>query len=131
MHRLAFWLALSLGGAASPTGAAPSGLWTGPYQDVSLAPVPLAAPAWLPAPAPGRVLVWAFATGTCGHERWRANDDAAGTEAFARAGVAEMLRRGQDYVVSTGGAGSMSGTRMGNPSGPFGGTAPTGGFPPS
>lgn len=34
-------------------------------------------------------------------------------------------------VVSTGGAGSVSGTRMGNPSGPFGGTAPTGGFPPS
>jgi hypothetical protein len=103
MHRLAFWLALSLGGAASPTGAAPSVLWTGPYQDVSLAPAPLAAPAWLPAPAPGRVLVWAFATGTCGQERWRANDDAASTEAFARAGVAEMLRRGQDYVVSTGG----------------------------
>ena len=103
MHRLAFWLALSLGGAASPTGAAPPALWTGPYQDVSLAPTPLAAPAWLPAPAPGRVLVWAFATGQCGQERWRANDGDAETEAFARAGVAEMLRRGQDYVISTGG----------------------------
>ena len=103
MHRLAYWLVLGLGGAAPPTGAAPSALWTGPYQDVSLAPTPLAAPAWLPAPAPGRVLLWAFATGHCGQERWRPNDTEADTDAFARAGVAEMLRRGQDYVVSTGG----------------------------
>jgi hypothetical protein len=49
------------------------------------------------------VLVWAFATGECGQERWRANDNEAETAAFARAGVAEMLRRGQDYVISTGG----------------------------
>lgn len=103
MTRFALALALVFGGAALPTEAAPSALWTGPYQDVSLAPTPLAAPAWLPAPAPGRVLVWAFATGHCGQERWRPNDDESSTEAFARAGVAEMLRRGQDYVISTGG----------------------------
>lgn len=53
------------------------------------------------APAvPGGVLVWAFATGACGSERW---GEAIDTDRFARTNVAAFVAAGQDYVVSTGG----------------------------
>ncbi len=75
----------------------------GPYQDVSLGleagGLVFDSPAWLGAPGPGRVLLWAFATGECGAERWGEID----TEAFARANVAAFERAGRDFIISTGG----------------------------
>jgi chitinase len=106
--RAAAALAVAMGlGAALPAAlglgaalAAPARPWSGPYQDVSIgARLPFESPLWLPAPAQGRVLLWAFATGECGHERWGTVD----TEAFARANVEAALAAGRDYVVSTGG----------------------------
>lgn len=86
-----------LAAAALGAGAAP---WTGPYQDVSIGgQLPFESPAWLGAPAPGQVLIWAFATGECGQERWGAVD----TAVFAAANVAAAVKAGRDYVVSTGG----------------------------
>lgn len=74
----------------------------GPYKDVTLglgSPQPLIAlPAWQ---QPGQLLLWAFATGECGDERW---GDGIDTEAFARANVAEAQRQNTRYAVSTGGA---------------------------
>ena len=50
-------------------------------------------------------LIWAFATGECGEERWGAVD----TDHFARANVAAFVRAKRPYVVSTGGeAGSFT-----------------------
>jgi len=84
--------------AAGCAEAAPP--WTGPYQDVSIGgQVPFEPPPWLGAPAPGRVLIWAFATGECGEERWGSVD----TAAFAAANVAAAVKAGRDYVISTGG----------------------------
>ncbi len=70
-------------------------LWTGPYQDVSMPEraVPMAVP------APGRVVVWAFATGACGDEKWGAFE----TDSFARSKVKAFEREGRDFIVSTGG----------------------------
>jgi chitinase len=87
--------------ATTATAAAP---WTGAYKDVSLginAATPrIAEPAWMPPPRRGEVLVWAFATGECGHERWGDFD----TGAFARLNVAAHEAAGRDYIISTGGA---------------------------
>lgn len=96
--RAAVALAAALGLGASA--AAPARPWSGPYQDVSIGgQLPFESPPWLAAPATGRVLLWAFATGECGQERWGTVD----TEAFARANVAAAVAAGRDYVVSTGG----------------------------
>lgn len=77
---------------------------TGAYKDVSLgidaATLRIAEPAWMPPPRRGEALVWAFATGECGRERWGDFD----TEAFARLNVAAHEAAGRDYIVSTGGA---------------------------
>ena len=77
-----------------------AGLWVGAYQDVSLGWRPdtrqLAHAAWLGPPQPGRVRVLAFATGTCGDERW---GDGIDTEAFA----AQVRELTHDYLISTGG----------------------------
>ena len=70
-------------------------LWTGPYQDVSM-PEPEVP---LTPPASGRVVVWAFATGACGDEKWGDFD----TERFARERVQAFEREGRDFIVSTGG----------------------------
>lgn len=87
--------------ATTVTAAAPL---TGAYKDVSLgidAAAPrIAEPAWMPPPRRGEALVWAFATGECGRERWGDFD----TEAFARLNVAAHEAAGRDYIVSTGGA---------------------------
>ena len=92
-------------GAASssaPAGAAPSlpaPFIAGAYQHV---PLGIAADtpriARVPWPSAG-TLTWAFATGECGSERWGDFD----TEAFARINVADFVRSGRRYVVSTGG----------------------------
>jgi chitinase len=93
--------ALLLGLAATTAVAAPL---TGPYKDVSLGIDPaaprIAEPAWLPAPRRGAVLIWAFATGECGRERWGGFD----AEAFARLNVTAHEAAGRDYIISTGGA---------------------------
>ena len=47
----------------------------------------------------GRALIWAFATGACGQERWGDFD----TARFAETNVAAFVAAGVDYVVSTGG----------------------------
>ncbi len=74
----------------------------GPYQDVSLdmaAGLPrIASMAWQP--ERGRTLVWAFATGACGQERWSSEVE---TAAFAALNVAEFRRAGQPYIIATGG----------------------------
>jgi hypothetical protein len=82
-----------LGLFAASTQAA--GLWHGPYQDGSMAEpaVPL------PPPKPGHVVVWAFATGACGDEKWGAFD----TDTFAREKRQAFEREGRDFIVSTGG----------------------------
>lgn len=95
--------------AEAGASAVPAPLLVGPYKHVPIgidAAAPrIATPAWLPAPEPGRVLIWAFATGACAHERWGDFD----SEAFARLNVAAALADGRDYIVSTGGAvGSFS-----------------------
>jgi hypothetical protein len=76
----------------------------GAYKDVSLgidkATPRIAEPAWRVPPRRGQVLVWAFATGECGRERWGDFD----TDTFARLNVAAHEAAGRDYVVSTGGA---------------------------
>lgn len=74
----------------------------GPYKDVTRG---LGAPEPLITTAPWhdrrQTLLWAFATGECGDERWGEGID---TAAFARANVAQAQRQGQRYIVSTGGA---------------------------
>jgi chitinase len=94
---------------AMPAAAAPL---FGAYKDVSLgidAAAPrIAQPAWrtqlargeIGRPLHNSVLVWAFATGECGRERWGDFD----TQTFARLNVAAHEAAGRDYIVSTGGA---------------------------
>lgn len=53
----------------------------------------------------GPALIWAFATGECGQERWGGVD----TDRFARANVSAFVSAQRPYVVSTGGeAGSFT-----------------------
>lgn len=96
-------LAATAAAATAASSPAAPRTWSGPYQDVSLGlqagRAAFDVPAWVGAPAPGRVLFWAFATGECGEERWGAVD----TAAFAAANVAAFVAAGRDYVVSTGG----------------------------
>lgn len=96
MHKiLPILLALSLPLAVA---AAP---WAGPYKDVTRglgSPQPvIATPTWHQR---HDTLIWAFATGECGQERWGEVD----TDAFAAANVAQAVQQGQRYVISTGGA---------------------------
>lgn len=90
--------------AAQGAEGAPASRLVGAYKDVSIGldatTARIVEPAWLPAPQPGHVLIWAFATGECGQERWGEVD----TEAFARVNVAAFEAAGRDYLVSTGGA---------------------------
>lgn len=88
--------------AAAPCGPAAAGevaLW--PYKDVTLgidAAVPrIVLPAW--AERDRGPLIWAFATGECGEERWGPFD----TDAFARLNVGEWSAAGRPYIVATGG----------------------------
>lgn len=94
---------LALAFAVAPA-IARAELLTGPYKDVTQGIDPahptIAEPAWLPPPRRNEVLVWAFATGDCGQERWGDFD----TEAFARLNVAAHQSAARDYIVSTGGA---------------------------
>jgi chitinase len=98
---------LRLVGAAAALAAAgttlAAGAWSGPYQDVtqglSAGSARFTSPPWLGPPAPGQVVLWAFATGECGSERWGAID----TAAFAAANVGAFVQAGRDYVISTGG----------------------------
>jgi hypothetical protein len=92
------------------------GQWVAPYKDVSQHADPAApriavrdsdgALQALPTAAQrGSTLVWAFATGECGRERWGPFD----TERFAALNVAAFVAAGTRYVLSTGGeAGSFS-----------------------
>ena len=86
----------------APASAAPDWL-QGPYQDVSqgldAADARMPGLPWTSPPAPGRVLVWAFATGDCANERWGEVD----TARFARVNVAAFDQAGRDFIVSTGG----------------------------
>lgn len=89
--------------------AAPRDFLFGPYKDVSqgidAAHPAIAQAAWEASVPAAPVLVWAFATGECGEERWGDFD----TEAFARINVAAFERAGRDFIVSTGGeAGGFS-----------------------
>ncbi|MEK8050434.1 glycosyl hydrolase [Ideonella sp. DXS22W] len=90
-----------------------------PYKDVSLAIDPATPriatavrggpPELLPTrsaaggggalPGGAQALVWAFATGECGAERWGPFD----TDAFARLNVAAFATAGVPYIVATGG----------------------------
>lgn len=78
-------------------------LMVSPYKDVTIgidAARPLIArTAWERAGPTPPALVWAFATGECGSERWGDFD----TGAFAALNVAAFNRDGRDYIVSTGG----------------------------
>jgi hypothetical protein len=69
-----------------------------PYKDVQIGLDPATARIALPAGRPEVVL--AFAGGACGDERWGAVDGAT----FAAANVPALVRAGQRYWVSTGGA---------------------------
>ena len=89
----AFATALLL--ASSVAGAQATGTWAGAYQDMSLGP----APAWRLPPAPGRVALWAFATGECGKESWGAQD----RPEYVPGLIQQAVAQGRDYVVSTGG----------------------------
>src|SRR5262245_30748872 len=101
-NKIAACLATVMALATAGAGAAP--LMTGAYKDVSQGIDPaapqIALPAWTPAPRRGEVLIWAFASGDCGQERWGDFD----TEAFARANVRAHEAAGRDYILSTGGA---------------------------
>ncbi|MDT7836610.1 glycosyl hydrolase [Aquabacterium sp. OR-4] len=107
--------------AALPALTVASGPALMPYKDVSLAIDPATPriatavhggpPALLPGgpgqpsqpdgrlPGGAQALVWAFATGECGQERWGPFD----TEAFAGLNVAAFAAAGVPYIVATGG----------------------------
>lgn len=105
--------------AAVPAVAVAGGPPLMPYKDVSLAIDPTAPriatavrgepPELLPTrgasggggvlPGGARALVWAFATGECGAERWGPFD----TDTFARLNVAAFAAAGVPYIVATGG----------------------------
>lgn len=96
------WCTLALGLWAACAGAAP-GFVFGPYKDVSIgldALAPRIAGVPWETTAPPRTLMWAFATGECGQERWGEVD----TASFAALNVRAFERAGADYIVSTGGA---------------------------
>jgi chitinase len=93
MRRLA---AVCLAAAAAGC-SAPGPLLSAPYKDVSQALDP--ATLRVPLAGVGRALVWAFATGECGQERWGEFD----TDRFAAANVRAFVDAGIDYVISTGG----------------------------
>lgn len=96
-------IAASLLAVAAAAAAAAAAPLTGAYKDVSLgidvATLRMPEPAWMPPSRPGNVLVWAFATGECGQERWGEFD----TDDFARINVAAHERAGRDFIISTGG----------------------------
>lgn len=73
----------------------------GPYKDVTRgigSPEPvIARTAWQ---RDGDVVVWAFATGECGQERWGDFD----TDRFVDANVRPAQQGGPRYIISTGGA---------------------------
>ena len=83
--------------AAAAAGCAAPGPLAAPYKDVTqhIDPATLR----VPLAGVGRALVWAFATGECGQERWGDFDSAR----FAAANVKAFVDAGIDYVVSTGG----------------------------
>lgn len=105
--------ALATAGCASrapapPPASSAATFFTGPYQDVTTGYAPggggaFNSPAWLPPPAPGRVLFWAFASGPCTAERWGLGSDAVPGARFAAANVLAAVQAGRDYIVSTGG----------------------------
>jgi hypothetical protein len=74
-----------------------------PYKDVSLgidaaSPAPrIVLPPW--AGTDRGTLIWSFATGECGEERWGPFD----TDAFAKLNVGEWAAAGRGYIVATGG----------------------------
>ena len=80
-----------------------SGLRYGPYQDVSQGidrvDPHIARMSWARGVDRSRTLIWAFASGRCGQERWGDFD----TAAFAAANVADFARDRMPYIVSTGG----------------------------
>lgn len=91
-------------------GAGVAGAVNAPYKDVSQHADPVrprismrvgGGPA-LPLPDPqrhGKTLVWAFATGECGNERWGPFE----RQRFAELNVPAFVAAGVDYIVSTGG----------------------------
>lgn len=89
--------------ACALTPQPPPALIHGPYQDVSQGIDPadprIARMPWESGTDPSRTLIWAFASGRCGDERWGNFD----TAAFAARNVADFSRERQPYVVSTGG----------------------------
>lgn len=94
---------------AAAAQAAPGPMLFGPYKDVSQgidrARPEIATAPWEAGAPRAPVLVWAFATGECGQERWGDFD----TDAFARLNVAGFERAGRNFIVSTGGeAGGFS-----------------------
>jgi hypothetical protein len=96
---IAFALAAAGGAAgASATPAAHATPLFAPYKDVTRG-LDAQTLAIHDHGAPG-TLIWAFATGACGDERWGDFD----SEAFARRNVARALAAGRRYIVSTGGA---------------------------
>ena len=84
--------------AAAAAGCSTPGPLAAPYKDVSQRLADPAAPRIAMAGV-GRALVWAFATGECGQERWGDFD----TARFAALNVKAFVDAGVDYVVSTGG----------------------------
>jgi len=83
--------------AAAAAGCSAPGPLAAPYKDVSQQLDPAALR--VPLADVGRALVWAFATGECGQERWGDFD----TARFAATNVKAFVDAGIDYVVSTGG----------------------------
>lgn len=84
--------------AAAAAGCSAPAPLAAPYKDVSQRLADPAAPR-IALAGVGRALVWAFATGECGQERWGDFD----TARFAALNVRAFVAAGIDYVVSTGG----------------------------
>lgn len=84
--------------AAAAAGCSAPAPLAAPYKDVTQRLADPAQPRIATAGV-GRALVWAFATGECGQERWGAFDSAR----FAALNVKAFVDAGIDYVVSTGG----------------------------
>jgi hypothetical protein len=94
-------VACLLAAAAAAAGCSAPGPFSvplsAPYKDVSQQLD--AAALRVPLAGVGSALVWAFATGECGQERWGEFDSAR----FAATNVKAFVDAGIDYVVSTGG----------------------------
>lgn len=84
--------------AAAAAGCSAPGPLAAPYKDVTQRLADPAAPR-IALAGVGRALVWAFATGECGSERWGDFD----TARFAALNVQAFRDAGIAYVVSTGG----------------------------